>query len=311
MISQSAKSESTKDTAEFCLQEEVRRSHPPRVPSVQVEVRVGGLSHLGKVRPNNEDHFVIARFSRALRTILTNMPGDPIGGGHEEVGYGMLVADGMGGMAAGEIASRSAIESLVELVIKTPDWIMRRDDQLVEVVMHRMAQRLRNINDQLLQRAENDPTLTGMGTTLTLACSLGLDLVLCHIGDSRAYLIRKGELRQLTRDMTVAQDMVEAGTLSPAAAATNRLRHYLTQFLGTPGSFAAEVRHLQLESGDRVLICSDGLTEMAGEAAIANVLGKVEEPQAACQALVDLALEGGGKDNVTVVMAQYLLKDQA
>ncbi|MBI3407218.1 MAG: serine/threonine-protein phosphatase [Planctomycetes bacterium] len=308
MISESAKSESTKDTAEFCLQDAQRKIQTPRVPSALVDVRVGGLSHQGKVRDNNEDHFVIARFSRALRTLLTNMPGDPIGGGHEEVGYGMLVADGMGGMAAGEIASRSAIESLVELVVKTPDWIMSRDDQLTEVVMHRMAQRLRNINDQLLHQAENDPTLAGMGTTLTLACSLGLDLVFCHIGDSRAYLFRHDEFRQLTRDMTVAQEMVDAGTLSPAAAATNRLRHYLTQFLGTPGSLRAQVQHLPLESGDRVLLCSDGLTEMAGDAAIADVLRKVREPQAACQALVDLALEGGGKDNVTALVAEYQLR---
>src|SRR5262249_46018734 len=157
--------------------------------------------------------------------------------------------------------------------------------------------------ERLAQQGESNPALRGMGTTLTLTCTLGLDLVLCHIGDSRAYRFRQGVLQQLTRDMTAAQEMVEAGLLTRAAAAPNRLRHFLTQYLGAWGKGIADVQHLVLEDGDQVLLCTDGLTEMVKDTVIADTLDAHASPQEACQSLVDLALQGGGKDNVTVVLA--------
>ncbi|HWY85445.1 MAG TPA: protein phosphatase 2C domain-containing protein, partial [Gemmataceae bacterium] len=236
-------SENMKDTAEFALPgAAVRPSR--RAASAHVEVDLGALSHQGKVRAQNEDHYLVARFGRSLEPMLTNIPKDHVPPAHAEIGYGMVIADGMGGAAGGEIASRSAIQDLVQLVLTTPDWIIHGQSPWIEQVVERMGERFREIDRLLNQRSVANPSLAGMGTTMTLACSLGLDLVLCHIGDSRAYLFRQGQLSQLTRDMTMAQELLDAGTLSPTQAATNRFRHVLTQCLGGPGMPKTEARHL-------------------------------------------------------------------
>jgi protein phosphatase len=184
---------------------------------------------------------------------------------------------------------------------------MAANEALADEVLRRMAERFGRLNELLLRRADAEPGLAGMGTTLTVACSFGLDLILCHLGDSRAYLLREGELRQLTRDMTTAQLLVDAGLLSAAEAARHRLRHVLTQALGQDGKVTAQLAYLPLRDGDRLLLCSDGLTEMVEGGQIAGVLQAVAAPQEACQALVDRALAGGGRDNVTVVLADYRL----
>src|SRR5262249_21743725 len=136
----------------------------------------------------------------------------------------------------------------------------------------------------------------------------GLDLILCHIGDSRAYLLRRGHLQQLTRDMTVAQELLDAGMISEAALATHPMRNVLTQCLGRSAELATEMHHLPLKDGDRLLLCTDGLTGMVTDHLIAQTLRNTEPPQAACQALVDLALDRGGRDNVTVVLAHFVVR---
>src|SRR5262249_17848642 len=176
----------------------------------------------GKVRPNNEDHYLVGRYGRSLEFLLTNLPTQHALPTHAEVGYGMVVADGVGGEAGGEIASRCAIQDLVYLVLNTPDWILHHHVPWVEVVMLRMGERFRESGRFINQRAAADPGLRGMGTTMTLACSLGLDVVLCHIGDSRAYLFREGILSQLTRDMTMAQELIQAGMLNPTQSPPSR-----------------------------------------------------------------------------------------
>lgn len=298
---------SLRDTDEFVVPAELF-AKPVSAPSIDVRVQVGGLSHIGNVRTNNEDHFLVARFGRTLEPILSNLSDDDVPKPHEESGYGMLVADGIGGSAAGEIASRTAIQSLIQLVLSTPDWILRVNSASVEEVMRRMADRFKQISAQLSQQASADPQLAGMGTTLTLACSLGLDLVLCHVGDSRAYLFRKNRLHQLTRDMTVAQEMADAGLISAEMAETHCLRHTLTQCIGGGKRIEAEVDHLPLRDGDRILLCTDGLSDMVQAAEITDALQRQQAPQQACNFLVDLALHAGGKDNITVVVADYSVR---
>src|SRR5262249_48760370 len=136
-------------------------------------------------------------------------------------------------------------------------------------------------------------------------CSLGLDVVLCHIGDSRACLFREGILSELTRDMTMAQELIQAGMLDPTQSAAYRFRHVLTQCLGAPGTAKADVRHLTLPHGDRLLLCSDGLYDMVEYSLITDTLRGAASPQLGCQGLVDRALEAGGKDNITVVLAEF------
>jgi protein phosphatase len=278
-----------------------------RIPSERVEVALSGLSHRGLVRSRNEDYFLAARFGRSLQTVLTNLPEDCVPPESQEIGYGMVVADGMGGMAAGDVASRSAIQTLVQLVLNTPDWILSSDQPWLSTVMDRMAERFRQVDERLVQQAQDQPAYRGMGTTLTLACTLGLDAIVCHIGDTRAYLFRDGELRQLTRDMTMAQELIDAGLVDPFAAAAERCRHVLTQAMGS-GRVSADVQHIHLEDGDRMLLCSDGLTSMVNYGQILDALRAGDAPEQTCQKLLDQALAAGGKDNITMVLADFRLK---
>jgi protein phosphatase len=272
-----------------------------------LRVEFGALSHPGRVRPNNEDHYLVARFERTWKTLFTNLPDGQIPGQHVDAGHGMLVADGMGGHAAGEVASRAAIRTLVDLVLNTPDWMMSLDEQGVQVVMRRTQQRIQEITQTLGELVQANPSLHGMGTTLTLACSLGTNMVLGHVGDSRAYLYRDGCLGRLTRDHTATQALVDMGLIPEAEAAKHPMRHVLLNVIGTTGNpVRADIDHLRLAPDDRVLICSDGLSDMVTDAAISEVLGRSLSAADACRVLVDLALEAGGKDNVTVVLGHYL-----
>jgi protein phosphatase len=245
--------------------------------------------------------------TRSLETVLTNLGEGVLPRSFDETAYGMSVADGMGGQAAGEIASSAAVLRLLDLVAQTPDWIMRMDRREdAEVVMRRMTRRFRQIDDELREEGESNPSLHGMGTTLTVAASLGTDLILSHIGDSRAYLMRGEKLHQLTKDHTLAQALIEAGIAEPDDTATKAMRHVLTAALGTAGDPTdPEVQRLHLADGDQLLLCTDGLTEMVSDDSIAAVLTDAKSSAIACRGLVDLALAGGGKDNITVVLARY------
>jgi protein phosphatase len=271
-----------------------------------VEVDLGALSHPGKVRPGNEDHYLVARFGRSMDLLLTNLPQGHAPARYADTAYGLVVADGIGGAAGGAVASRTAIAVLVDLLLRTPDWIMRLDDPGLQEVLRRFERRFRQVNEAVAERGRAEPMLYGMGTTMTVAGSLGADLFVAHVGDSRAYLFRQGQLHRLTRDHTVAQSLADMGAIRPEEAAAHPLRHVLTDALGTRGAEGvADLRTLKLADGDQLLLCTDGLTEMVPEAAIAGALGKPGPAADTCTVLVDLALEGGGTDNVTVALARY------
>jgi len=274
--------------------------------SARVQVDLAALSDRGHVRPANEDHFLLVRFGRSLETIQTSLPPDEVPARSEEIGYGLLVADGIGGHVAGEVASRRAISTMVTLVLQTPDWILSNDPQHIEQVMARIADRYRQIHAALRHEGQDDPALSGMGTTMTLACSLGPCLVIGHIGDSRVYLLRGAKLFQLTRDHTLTQALVDMGQLTAEQAARHPARHKLTHALGAAeDSCQGDVQTATLTDGDQVLLCTDGLTNMVGGATIAAILRRAASAQEACRALVEKALEKGGKDNVTVALARY------
>ena len=275
-------------------------------PSSLTHVEIGALSHVGRVRATNQDHFLVARFDRQMSALLTNLPAGYIPERYADAGYGLLVADGMGGQAGGEVASRTAISALVDLALRTPDWIMRIDEDSAREVLARMDQRIHQVEQTLVDMARNDATLSGMGTTMTLACSMGADLFIAHLGDSRAYLLRQGRLHRLTRDHTIAQELADAGAISPESVDSHPMRHVLTHVIGTKGEKAqAELGMLRLIDHDEVLLCSDGLTEMVTDEAIAGALQKRGSAAGACNALIDMALDAGGRDNVTVVLARY------
>jgi serine/threonine protein phosphatase PrpC len=282
---------------------------PRRSESVRAEL--AGQSHPGKVRPNNEDHFLIVRFGRFLQTIATNLADDgTVPRDHEDSGYGMVVADGMGGMAAGETASRMAINLFIRLALETPDWILSTEEPMDVEVVARTAGRFRDVNETIIDQAQLQPGLAGMGTTLTLALSFGTNLLIAHVGDSPAYLLRRDELHKLTRIHTLSQAMAELGEIPAGDVATHRFRHILTRAIGIHGvGGVPETRRFQLADGDRLLVCTDGLTDMVDDATIAAELRRRAPADETCQALIDLALEGGGRDNITVTVADYRVAD--
>ncbi len=277
-------------------------------PSADVaHVDVAGLTDRGHRRPNNEDHFLIARFGRFLETLDTNLPRPDARFCEGETGYALLVADGMGGHAGGEIASGLAISTLLDLVLATPDWILRLDeDTLMQEVLRRTKERLAQINAALMDQARADPDLKGLGTTLTLAWNLRRNLIVAHVGDSRAYLCRRNQLHLLTHDHTFAQSLADQGLIAQPDVVLHRLRHVLTRVLGDAAAAADPDLHtLLLEDGDRLLLCTDGLTEMVDEDLILATLVGAENSEAVCRRLVEQALRAGGKDNVTVAVAGY------
>jgi protein phosphatase len=275
-----------------------------------VKVDFGGLTHAGKVRTNNEDHYLISRLGRSFEPLMTNVPAGQLPERLSEYGYGMLVADGMGGAAAGEVASRMAINLLVKLVVDTAKYGRRIDEEEAEALMKRMEGYFTKIHSELLLQAEMDPAIAGMGTTLTVAYSFGSDLFVAHVGDSRAYLFREGQLRQLTHDHTVAQRLADTGEIPQKDVAKHKLRHMLTNVLGgLKAPVVTELEQFQLADRDRLLLCSDGLTDMVDDATIETVLRTVAAPQEAAEKLLDLALNAGGNDNITIVLAHYVFSD--
>jgi protein phosphatase len=296
------------ETAEFPAPH-TKGGDRPEPYSARVGVDLAGRSHPGKVRPNNEDHFLISRFGRFLEAVDTNLPADAVPRRAEESGYALVVADGMGGRPAGEDASRLAIAALVNLVLHTPDWILRLDEELLpDEVLRRAAERYEQVNRALAEQAQGDLGLSEFGTTMTLAFSVGRDLFVAHVGDSRAYLLRQGRLRRLTRDHTLAQELADRRLIGRQEVASHRLRHVLTRSLGDHGRrVEPDVTRIALEDNDCLLLCTDGLTEMVGDEVIGEALGSGEAAEAVCRGLVDRALVAGGKDNVTVVVARYRL----
>jgi serine/threonine protein phosphatase PrpC len=276
------------------------------VLSATVKVEFGGLSHTGKVRPINEDHYMITRLGRDQETLLTNLPEGDVPKHFQESGYAMIVADGMGGAARGEVASRLAISTLAHLGLQFGRWNLRINEEIAREVTERAARFYQRVGEAVIEEGRADPSLTGMGTTLTGAFSAGNDLFVCSVGDSRVYLFRRGRLLQLTRDQTYSQLLADMGQIPQHKVSTHHLRHILTEAIGVgSGKIDVKVRHLPLLNEDRLLLCTDGLTEMVDEEEIAGVLIRDQSAQDACQTLVDLALEHGGVDNVTVLLAKY------
>jgi serine/threonine protein phosphatase PrpC len=276
-------------------------SQPPRVA-----IKFGGLTDRGKVRSNNEDHFLVARLSKSMRVCKTSLPGEGETQFSEEEGYLMVVADGMGGAAAGERASALAVGSIEGFVLNTLKWFLHLSGHDEHALLAELRQSLERADRTVIERARSNRAFHGMGTTLTMAYSVATDLYIVHAGDSRAYLFRDGELEQLTSDHTLVQVLIDGGAISPEDAKRHKRRHVVTNVIGGPREgVSAEIHKLVVKDGDTLLFCTDGLTEPVDDDAIAEVLNHHPDPEDACTRLVDLALSRGGPDNVTAVVVRY------
>jgi PPM family protein phosphatase len=210
----------------------------------------------------------------------------------------LAVADGMGGMAAGDVASRLAVDAMTSL-----DVAIDNDDQ-----MDALHKALEAANGRIAETVAGDGTLQGMGTTMTAVIFSGDRAALAHVGDSRAYLLRDGRLNQLTKDDTYVQMLVDQGLIRPEEAGSHPRRAVVTQALqGEPVSPSYII--VEPEPGDRWLLCSDGLTTVVPTDRIEAELLSCGDPQSCAEALVELALQGGGPDNVTVIVADLTLDD--
>lgn len=274
-------------------------------PPASVQVAFGALSHVGLVRKNNEDHYGVVQRLRSRRILLTNVPEEEMPPTQEEA-YALVVADGMGGEACGELASRLALKAAWELGGRENRWLMNAaaNDRDLERDIDEQLQVFGGLlNDSLRERAQLQPEAAGMGTTLTVVYTVGRQGFVAHIGDSRAYLIRGSEIFRLTSDHTLAEDLLASGATE---AQVRRYHHVLSNCLSSDGGkVSVEFRPLLLESGDWILLCTDGLTDIVLDREILSMIILARTPQAVCDALVSLALERGGRDNITVVIGKY------
>ncbi len=280
------------------------------IPPSHVHADVAALSHAG-TRPNNEDAYAVYRIGRFLERVSSNLGDADLPDHVDESGHLLIVVDGVGGAAAGEVASRTALQSIVHGIARQPKWALKLDDPATRAVeitelMDRSRAYLQRMHEEIRERQRQDPRLEDMGTTFTSAYAVGGDLFIMHVGDSRAYALRAGRLHRITHDHTLAQEYADAGHLKPSEVANHPFGHVLTQALGGPIERPeAEIHHRDIEDGDRFLLCSDGLTAVAAEEEIAATLEANPRSEDACRALVDLALARGAPDNVTVIVASY------
>ena len=223
----------------------------------------------------------------------------------------MVVADGMGGAAAGERASAMAVERVETFALNTLKWFLHFSKEDESELVAELRKGLELADQAVVDEAETNAHFYGMGTTLTMAYSVGRDLFIVHAGDSRAYLYRQEKLVQISSDHTLVQLLVTGGVLSAEDAKTHARRNVVTNVLGGPtAGVHAEIHKVRLEHGDVLLLCSDGLTEPVEDQLIARTLAEVTDPVAASKRLVDLALQKGGPDNVTAIVARYSIEGE-
>lgn len=238
---------------------------------------VSGLTDIGKARAENQDAW------------------------HADRAAGVcFVADGMGGMAAGGAASQALAQFLPARVKAALGALAKDGERRVKAAL---AGAIAALSAEMRERAAKEPALKGMGSTVVLALARGDRLYIAHAGDSRAYLMRRGEFRWRTRDHSVVAVMLEFGKLTPEEAAKHPLRGKLSRYIGQDGAVVPEVHALVFKGPARLLLCSDGLTGMVPDKAIAAALREESAPEGACRRLVNAALDAGGNDNVTVLVA--------
>ena len=302
-------------SARTALEDELRRNETPvsaqtAVPTAPppLTTKAFGITDRGKVRVSNEDQFLVAQLSKAMRVWQTSLPEPKLQIGDDRA-HLFLVADGMGGAQAGERASALAVAAIEQFMLNSFKWFFGSNSAEAQRVLGHFQAAFKDADARVLEEAAEHPELTGMGTTVTMAFQLGAQLCILHAGDSRAYVYRDGELQQLTLDHTVTAEMVRSGSLRPEEASGHRLRHVITNVIGgNELGVNVECLALELRDGDRLLMCSDGLTEMVPDEAIAATLAAEPEPEAATKKLLAQANDAGGSDNITIVVARF---DQA
>jgi len=251
----------------------------------------------------NQDQFLIAELSKLMLVSSTILElGERVFGRVQREIF--LVADGMGGHAAGEQASRLAIGHLVRRLLYRVHWFFHGDDGNEDEFASNLQGLIQDTNARILREFAKNSQQRGMGTTLTHR--IGKRMFVVHAGDSRCYLYRNGAVEQLTTDHTLARQMVEVGGMRPEDESGSRWSNVLWNVLGGNSNeeVVAEARRVDLEKGDMIILCSDGLHRYVDAKMLAEVLSVTQQLEAACRTLIDYANASGGQDNVTVVVSR-------
>jgi PPM family protein phosphatase len=278
---------------------------PQRATSVLIDCF--GVTDRGRVRPANEDQYLIADVEGSMLIQQTSLA-------HEDrsrwfagaQGKLLVVADGMGGHAAGERASTIAVDALTEYVLHTLPWFFgvsrAREDDMLGV----LGAAMNACQQKIEQESAKNGELQGMGTTLTMAYIIWPRMYVVHAGDSRCYLVRGGRITQLTTDHTVAEQFVEQGALTPEQAQKSRYSHVLYNCIGGgTADLQPEVRKATLEVGDTLLLCTDGLSKYVKDDDLVASVTKQGNAESRCRDLLKQALDAGGADNITAIVASF------
>src|SRR4051812_15632676 len=266
---------------------------PPTPPDISIEVF--GKTDVGLIREHNEDNFLIADVTGGIRTAE---PRDPFTFKLGEKGAALLVCDGMGGAAAGEVASQMAVDSIY-------DALAASDAQQRDGFARLLRRAVQHANERIFIQSRDNQSERGMGTTCTVASLVDDTLVVAQIGDSRCYVLRDGKLAQVTKDQSLAWQLIEAGAMTAEEAKAFEHANIILQALGVQERVEVVLSQVQLRRGDVVVLCSDGLHGPVGDDEMLEVLQRETELQKAADSLIQKALDRDGPDNITVVLARF------
>lgn len=283
-----------------------RTDSAPRKPRDD-EIEVCGVTHPGKVRADNQDHFLLGSLRKRLDILSSSLPATkelPLE--DERVAFLAMVADGVGGGRKGEEASRTALEEVTQYITESARCYYQSDSDGSDFVKA-LNEAATLTHQRIIERGQADPEHSGMATTLTLYIGVWPWTYLLQVGDSRYYIFKKGVLKQISRDQTMAQEMADMGAMPPEVAKASRLAHVLSSSIGGPES-APVITRLPADWDNVHLLCSDGLTKHVSDEQIAKRLGEMTSAQQACDALLQDALDGGGTDNITIIVGRAIEK---
>jgi PPM family protein phosphatase len=282
---------------------------PPLSASAHVEF--GAASNRGRRHEVNGDHYLIFRLGRYQETLVTSLPQTPAERRFDECGYVMIVADGMGAPHAGEAASRAAINTLLQLVLYYGKWNVRINEEIKREILER-ANRFLHYVDVSLSSGPRGDRGERLETSLTATFGAGGDLCFAHVGHSRAYLLRNGELMRLTRDHTTESGLPRrrTPTLVEVNVTSRDVGHIVTQTIGMGGASGPEIDlgSFTLAHSDIVLLCTNGLTDAVADHALARVLASDQTSAEKSRSLIDLATAANVEDDATALVAQYRLQ---
>ncbi len=274
----------------------------------QIDVQSGGLSDTGKLRSDNQDQFLVADLTRSVIVRSGSLEfeqGARLFG--RPMGHLFLVADGMGGHRGGNEASKFAVQFCVNAILNSTSWVASVGPANEDLFVDDLKSVLEKAHQAIEERSKTTDGYKGMGTTLTMAYVDWPRMFVVHAGDTRCYLFRNNKLRLVTRDHTVANEMMKNGRLAPEELERSHWSNVLVNALGAGArSVYPDIYKLDLQEDDSIMLCSDGLNKHVSDLQIGRTLSAVSDPQSVCEELVSLANQGGGSDNITVVMAKFL-----